>query len=59
MEIDVFVYNNANAAVVGFSLEHPEYDNIIFHSQPFGFGVGGQGIISNGKVIRGEKWYSR
>lgn len=52
--IDVFVYNNANAAVVGFSLEHPEYDNIIFHSQPFGFGVGGQGIISNGKVIRGK-----
>ena len=53
-EIDVFVYNNANAAVVGFSLEYPEYDNIIFHSQPFGFGVGGQGIISNGKVIRGK-----
>ncbi len=50
--IDVFVYNNANAAVVGFSLEHPEYKNIIFHSQPFG--VGGQGIISNGKVVKGK-----
>lgn len=52
--IDVFVYNNANAAVVGFSLEHPEYENIIYHSQPFGFGVGGQGIISNGHVINGK-----
>lgn len=52
--ICVFVYNNANAAVVGFSLEHPEYDNIIFHSQPFGYGVGGQGIIADGKVIRGK-----
>ncbi len=52
--IDVFVYNNANAAVVGFSLEHPEYQNIIFHSQPFGFGVGGQGIMVNGKVVRGK-----
>lgn len=52
--IKVFVYNNANAAVVGFSLEHPEYKNIIFHSQPFGFGVGGQGIITNGQVIRGK-----
>ncbi|MEG0275785.1 MAG: ROK family protein [Coprobacillus sp.] len=52
--IDVFVYNNANAAVVGFSLEHPEFQNIIFHSQPFGFGVGGQGIISNGKIVKGK-----
>lgn len=52
--IDVFVYNNANAAVVGFSLEHPEYKNIIFHSQPFGYGVGGQGIIINGKIVRGK-----
>ena len=53
-DIDVFVYNNANAAVVGFSLEHPEFQNIIYHSQPFGFGVGGQGIISNGKIVRGK-----
>lgn len=52
--IDVFVYNNANAAVAGFSLEHPEYQNIIYHSQPFGFGNGGQGIISNGQVIKGK-----
>lgn len=56
--IDVFVYNNANAAVVGFSLEHPEFENIIFHSQPFGFGVGGQGIISNGKIVRGKNGIS-
>ena len=50
----VFVYNNANAAAVGFSLEHQEYKNIIFHSQPFGFGVGGQGIIANGRIITGK-----
>ncbi len=53
-DIEVFVYNNANAAAVGFSLEHPEYKDIIFHSQPFGFGVGGQGIIYNGEVVRGR-----
>ena len=53
--IDVFIYNNANAAVVGFSLEHEEYKNIIFHSQPFGFGVGGQGILVNGQVITGKE----
>lgn len=52
--IDVFVYNNANAVAVGFSLEHPEYENIIYHSQPFGFGVGGQGIIAHGKIVRGK-----
>lgn len=52
--IRVFVYNDANASVVGFSLEHPEYKNIIFHSQPFGFGVGGQGIILNGEIVRGK-----
>ena len=52
--IDVFVYNNANAVAVGFSLEHPEYENIIFHSQPFGFGVGGQGIIVHGKIVKGK-----
>ena len=52
--IKVFVYNNANAAVVGFSLEHPEYQNIIFHSQPFGYGIGGQGIISNGHIDKGK-----
>lgn len=56
--IEVFAYNNANAAAVGFSLEHPEYKNIIFHSQPFGFGVGGQGIISNGKIIIGKNGIS-
>lgn len=52
--IKVLVCNNANAAVVGFSLEHPEYQNIIFHSQPFGFGVGGQGIISHGQIVTGR-----
>ncbi len=52
--IKVFVYNNANAATVGFSLEHPEYQNIVFHTQPFGFGVGGQGVLINGKIVRGK-----
>ena len=52
--IDVFVYNSANAAAVGFSLEHPEYQNLIFLSQPFGYAVGGLGIIADKKVISGK-----
>lgn len=46
------MYNNANVVAVGFSLEHLEYKNIVFHSQPFGFGVEGQGIIVNVKILR-------
>jgi len=52
--IKVFICNNANAAAVGFSLEHHEYENVIFHSQPYGFAVGGQGIVSNGQLMRGK-----
>lgn len=52
--IKVFVYNNANAAVVGFALEHPEFSNIVYHSQPYDSGVGGQSIYINGKVVRGK-----
>lgn len=52
--IDVVICNNANAAAIGFSLEHPEYENIVYHSQQFGFGVGGQGIIANKKLILGK-----
>lgn len=53
--ISTYVFNNANAACVGFSLEHPEYSHIIFHSQPFGAGVGGQGIIANKMLLTGYK----
>ncbi len=52
--IDVCIYNNCNAAAVGFSLAHPEYKNIIYHSQPFGIGTGGQGIVLNGKIVVGK-----
>lgn len=52
--IHVFVCNNANAAAVGFSLAHNEYNNIIYHSQPMGYGTGGQGIVINKKIVRGK-----
>lgn len=52
--IPVYVTNNNNAAVVGFALQHPEYHNILFHSQPFGYGIGGQAIIANDQLIIGK-----
>ncbi len=56
--IKFFAENNANAAVVGFSEEHPEYSSIVYHTQPFGYGCGGQGIVTNGKPIRGKNGIS-
>lgn len=52
--VKVLVCNNANAAVMGFALEHPEYQNIVFHSQPFGFAIGGQGVIFHGEIVHGR-----
>ena len=53
--IEVLVSNNANAAVMGFSLEHPEYSDVLFHTQPFGYHAGGQGILVDKKIVKGRK----
>ncbi|MGP1505611.1 MAG: ROK family protein [Eggerthia catenaformis] len=56
--IEILVSNNVNAAVMGFSLEHPEYSNILFHSQPFGYRAGGQGIMIDKKIVKGREGFS-
>lgn len=53
-KIKTYVFNNVNAAVLGFAQEHKDCKNIIFHSQPFGYSLGGQGILSNGQLIFGK-----
>ena len=55
---EILVSNNVNAAVMGFSLEHPEYSNILFHSQPFGYRAGGQGIMIDKKIVKGREGLS-
>lgn len=52
--IGVCVINSANAAAMGFSLENSEYKQVVFLSQPFGFAVGGIGMVIDGKVINGK-----
>lgn len=52
--IKTVVLNNVNAAVLSFANEHPEYRNVAFLSQPFGFSVGGQGFAFDRKVIFGK-----
>lgn len=47
------IVNNVNAAVVGYGVEHPEYKNITFHSQPYGKPMGGQGNLVNGTLVTG------
>lgn len=45
--------NNTNAGACGYHVLHPEYSSIVLHSQPYGKGMGGQGIIVNGKLVTG------
>lgn len=52
--IDVCIINSANAAAMGFSLENSEYKQVVFLSQPFGFAVGGVGIVVDGKIVNGK-----
>ena len=51
--IPALIVNNVNAAVVGYGVEHPEYKNITFHSQPYGKPMGGQGNLVNGTLVTG------
>ncbi len=52
-DIDIFICNDVNAAVEGFALEYPEFNNYVYHFQPDGFVFGGQGIICNGQLVNG------
>lgn len=56
--VPVIISNSADAAAVGFRMEHPEFSNIIFHSQPIGYGVGDQGLIVNGQRVFGRNGLS-
>lgn len=52
-QIPTLVMNNTNAAVVGYHVNHPQYQNITFHSQPYGHLNGGQGNMVNGQLVTG------
>ncbi|MEE8808058.1 MAG: ROK family protein [Lactimicrobium sp.] len=49
----VYFYNNVNAAALGWYSAQNEYENIVFHSQPYGWRMGGEGIIVNGHLVTG------
>lgn len=47
--------NDANAVVQGIYALQDHYHDIIFHYQPYGYIVGGEGIVIDGKVVKGYK----
>ena len=52
--VPIFVENNANAAAVGCYVSQDQYENIALHRQPTGYCVGGQGLIVDGRLVRGN-----
>lgn len=46
--------NNANVSALGFALENPEYQSVIFLSHPYGEISGGQGIVIDQKILQGS-----
>lgn len=52
-QVPVILENNANCAALGWYQSQEKYQNITLMSQPNGWLTGGQGIIVNGKLVRG------
>ena len=52
--VPIFVDNNANAAAVGCYVSQDQFENIALHRQPTGYCVGGQGLIVDGRLVRGH-----
>lgn len=51
--VPIFVDNNANAAAAGCYISQDGYESILLQRQPTGYGVGGQGLIVDGRLVRG------
>lgn len=52
--LPVYIFNNVNAAALGWYSAQDTYQNIVFHSQPYGWKMGGEGIIVNGRLLSGK-----
>lgn len=52
--VPVRIENNANCAAYGWYTNQSKYQTVCLMSQPAGWLIGGQGIVVNGKLIRGS-----
>lgn len=50
----VVLSNNVNAAALGLYATQEQYHSLTLHSQPYGYIVGGQGSVINGKMCAGK-----
>lgn len=54
----VFLDNNANAAAVGCYVTQDQYESVLLHTQQTGYLVGGQGLVVDGRLVKGRKNYA-
>lgn len=52
--INIVLENNANITAFAFHKQNSKYKNILYHTQPFGYSLGGQGVIIDGNMVRGK-----
>lgn len=52
---EVLAANNVNAAALGWYALQNKYHSVVLHSQPRGNLLGGQGLVANGRLIRGNR----
>ncbi len=52
--VPIFLDNNANAAAAGCYVSQNKYENLLLQRQPTGYSVGGQGLIIDGRLVRGN-----
>ena len=52
--VPIFVDNNANAAAVGCYVSQDSCENLLLQRQPTGFSIGGQGLVIDGRLVRGN-----
>ncbi|MBP3893442.1 MAG: ROK family protein [Atopobiaceae bacterium] len=52
--VPIFVDNNANAAAVGCYVSQDRFENVLLQRQPTGYTVGGQGLVIDGRLVRGS-----
>ncbi len=56
--VEVFMDNDANAAAMGCYMSQTEFDSVVFHIQQTGMIPCGEGVISDGKLVKGRLNYA-
>ncbi|MDO4538631.1 MAG: ROK family protein [Coriobacteriales bacterium] len=52
--IEVYMDNSANAAAMGAYMSQEDYDSVVFHMQNTGVVACSEGVVSDGKLVKGR-----